>query len=319
MQKPSIVVIDSYTINPGDLSWEAFEALGEVTVYERSSYEQAKQRLQDADIAVVNKVVFDQNMINALPSLKMISLSATGYNNLDIPALQQRGIIACHVKGYGDYAVAQHTIALLLELCNHTAFHAERVEAGAWAKTDDFCYYEKPMTELSGLTMGVIGWGNIGSKVGAIAAALGMRVIFYSKHHKQTYIGTQVERPEEIWKEADVISLNCLLTEETKEIINEDSIRQMKEGVIILNTSRGGLVNEAALYAGLLSGKIGGAGLDVLQIEPPKAGNLLIGAPNCVVTPHNAWAPKATRERLLLMAANNIRHYLEGKPVNVIT
>jgi glycerate dehydrogenase len=317
MQKLKIVVIDGYTINPGDLDWTELEALGKLIVYDRSSPEEAALRLSDADIVLANKVRFDEALLSQLPRLKYISLSATGYNNLDIPSLKRHGVLASNVSGYGAHAVAQHTIALLLELTNKVAHHHQKVREGAWAAVDDFCYWDQPMTELYGLTMGIIGWGEIGSRVGAVAHALGMKVIFHNRSAKESDFAQQLEL-ESIWTESDVISLHCTLNEDTDRIIRQESLSKMKDGVCILNTSRGGLIDETALLEALDSGKIMGAGLDVLTVEPPKGGNSLIAHPNCIITSHNAWAPKATRQRLLKMAIDNIRSFMEGEPKHLI-
>jgi glycerate dehydrogenase len=317
MQKLNIVVIDGYTINPGDLDWSELAALGNLTVYDRSSPEEAAQRLADADIVLANKVRFDETLLSKLPRLKYISLSATGYNNLDVPSLQKHDILASNVSGYGAHAVAQHSIALLFELTNRVAHHHQKVREGAWGAVDDFCFWDQPMTELFGLTMGIIGWGAIGSRVGAIAHALGMKVIFHNRSAKDCDFAEQVSL-ENIWRESDVISLHCTLNEDTDRIIREGSLVKMKAGVILLNTSRGGLIDESALLAALDSGKVSGAGLDVLSVEPPKNGNPLIDHPKCIITSHNAWAPRATRQRLLKMAVDNIRSFMDGQPQHLI-
>lgn len=313
-----IVVIDGYTINPGDLSWKRLEAYGDVAVYPQSSVEEAKDRLEDADIAFVNKVVFNREFIDALPRLRFISLTATGYNNLDIAYLKEKGILVSNVKGYGDHAVAQHTISLLLELSNRVGHYNLKSRDGAWSNSGNFCFYDEPLTELYGLKMGIIGWGNIGSKVGAIARALGMEVLFYSRIKKQTEIARQVETADEIFRECDVVSLHCLLAPETSLMVNERTLGLMRDNAILLNTSRGGLIDEQALYNALVNGKIAGAGLDVLTVEPPKEDHLLFSAPNCIITPHNAWASATVRQRLMDMAINNLQAFLEGHPANLV-
>lgn len=315
----NIVVIDGYSINPGDLTWDGLKHFGNVAVYDRCTYEEAAERLKDADIAVVNKVRFDKALIDQLLSLKFISLTATGYNNLDVDYLREKGIHSSNVTGYGSFAVAQHSIALLLELTNKISRHAEEVRAGEWAKVNDFCYWSAPMTELYGLKMGIVGWGGIGAQVGKIAAALGMEVQFYSRTQKQNTGATQVDNIETLFRTSDVISLHCLLNDETNELINENSIAWMKDGAFLINTSRGGLIDEKALLDALKSGKLAGAGLDVLSTEPPKNGNLLMEAPNCIITPHNAWSPRATRQRLMTMAEENIKAFLDGKLQNLVT
>lgn len=319
MEKMNIVVIDGYSINPGDLTWDSLKRFGNLSIYDRCSYEEAAERLKNADIAVVNKVRFDRELIDKLDRLKFISLTATGYNNLDVNYLREKGIAAANVSGYGSFAVAQHSIALLLELANKISQHAEEVKAGEWAKVNDFCFWTAPMTELYGLKMGIVGWGGIGSQVGKIAAALGMEVQFYSRTQKQNAGAIQVESIETLFRTSDVISLHCLLNDETQELINEESIAWMKPNAFIINTSRGGLINEKALFDALNKGKISGAGLDVLSLEPPKNGNILIGAHNCIITPHNAWSPRATRQRLMTMAEENISAFLDGKMQNLVT
>jgi glycerate dehydrogenase len=313
-----IVVIDGQTINPGDLSWKRLESFGEVTVYQQSTAEEAVERLRDADIAFVNKVVFNQTLIDALPRLRFISLTATGYNNLDITYLKQKGILVSNVKGYGDYAVAQHTISLLLELCNRVGYYNGKSRDGAWTNSGNFCFYDQPMTELLGKKMGIIGWGNIGSKVGAIARTLGMEVLYYSRSRKEAGFALQVDSLDEIFSDCDVISLHCLLTPETALIINGRTLGQMKCNAFLLNTSRGGLVDEQALYHALVNGQIAGAGLDVLTVEPPKEDHILFSAPNCIITPHNAWTPASVRQRLMDMAIDNLEAFLNGHPVNLV-
>lgn len=313
-----IVVIDGFTINPGDLDWNVLKAFGEVAIYERSTYAEAKQRLQGAQIAFVNKVVFDKEMIDALPDLKFISLTATGYNNLDIPYLQSKGVTVSNVKGYGDYAVAQHAMALLLELSNKVGYYNLKSRDGAWSKSGDFCYFDQPMTELYGKKMGIIGWGNIGSKAGQMAHAFGMEVLFHSRTRKSVSFARQVDQPDEIFSTCDVVSLHCLLTPETQHIVNATSLSLMPPGAFLINTSRGGLVDEQALYHALQNGQLAGAGLDVLTVEPPSTAHPLFSAPNCIITPHNAWAPVSVRQRLLDMSIANMKAFLDGCPINKI-
>jgi glycerate dehydrogenase len=318
IQPLKIVVTDGQTINPGDLSWKRLETFGEVSVYQQSTPEEAGERLRDADIAIVNKVVFDQSLIDSLPGLRFISLTATGYNNLDINYLKEKGILVSNVKGYGDYAAAQHTIAHLLELCNRVGYYQLKSRDGAWTNSGNFCYFDQPMTELYGKKMGIIGWGNIGSKVGAIAHAMGMEVLFYSLNTKETNFARQVHHPDDIFRECDVISLHCLLTPETSLIVNERTLSLMKTNAFLLNTSRGGLIDEVALENALEESKIAGAGLDVLTVEPPAQDHLLFSAPHCIITPHNAWAPATVRQRLMDMSIDNLEAFLSGHPVNLV-
>jgi len=314
-----IVIIDGHTLNPGDLDWSALSTYGNVTVYDRSTYEEARDRLKNADIAVINKVRLDREMIDALPRLKYVAVTATGYNNLDVAYLKARNIPASNVTGYGAHAVAQHTFALLLELCNRTAYHQQKTIEGAWAQTNDFCYWSQPMTELYGLKMGIVGWGSIGSQVGRIAHAMDMEVLLYSPSEKNISWATQVRHTDEIFSTCDVISLHCTLTPETDRLINAQTLKLFKPGSFLINTSRGGLIDEPALIAALDRGQLAGAGLDVLSVEPPKQGNPLIHHPKCIVTPHNAWAPIATRQRLINMTVENIASFLQGTPKNLVT
>lgn len=313
-----IVVLDGYTLNPGDLSWEPLYALGETEIFERSNRPEAIDRAKDAEILLVNKVVIDADFLEKCPRLKFIAVSATGYNNLDIKALREKNILSSNVNNYGSHAVAQHSIALLLSLCNAIIPHHQAVKDGEWGKVQDFCMWKQSMTELYNKTIGIIGWGSIGSKVGAIAHAMGMNVIYWSRSSHTSTFAQQKENIDEVLSMADVISLHCFDTPETHHIIREENIDKMKTGVFIINTARGGLVNESDLKDALLSGKIAGAGLDVLSEEPPKNSNLLFGISNCIITPHNAWAPVETRNRLLQMTIENINAFINGSPQNLI-
>lgn len=314
----NIVVIDGFTLNPGDLNLERLQKLGNLQVYERSSDTEIIERLQHADIAVVNKVVFNQTLIDQLPRLKYIAVTATGYNNLNIPYLRQKGISASNVSGYGSHAVAQHTFALLLELCNHVALHHRECQEGKWNQTKDFCFWSQAMTELYGKKMGIIGPGSIGQQTAAIAKAFGMEVFYHGKTDKNIAGLTYVKSPEEIFSTCDIVSLHCTLNEQTHHLINKESLKLFQPHAFLLNTSRGGLIDESALLEALENRTIAGAGLDVLSVEPPKEINPLIHHPKCIVTPHNAWAAKETRQRLLDMAIDNIKSYLNGKPENLI-
>ncbi len=314
----NIVVIDGYTLNPGDLDLSALQQLGTVSAYDRSTSEETVERLKKADIAVVNKVVFNQALIDRLPRLKYIAVTATGYNNLDIPYLRQKGIAASNVSGYGSHAVAQHTFALLLELCNHVVHHHRECQKGKWNQTKDFCFWSQPMTELYDKKMGIIGLGSIGQQTAAIAKAFGMEVFYHGRTDKNIEGLTYVKSPEEIFSTCDVVSLHCTLNEQTRYLINKESLKLFQPHTFLLNTSRGGLIDESALLEALDNRTIAGAGLDVLSVEPPIEINPLIHHPGCIVTPHNAWAAKETRQRLLDMAIDNIKSYLDGKPRNLI-
>ena len=314
----NIVVIDGYTLNPGDLELSQLKALGQVTVYDRSLKEQIAERLKDADIAVVNKVNFDQNLIDSLPKLKYIALTATGYNNLDITYLHQKNILASNVSNYGSHAVAQHTFALILELTNHVSRHSQDCKEDKWNQSQDFCFWSQPMTELFQKKIGIIGLGNIGFQTAIIAKAFGMEVFYHSRKDKNIDGMKFVSDPKDIFSQCDILTLHCTLNEDTKHIINAESLKLFQPHSFIINTSRGDLIDEKALLNALNNNQIAGAGLDVLSAEPPKERNPLIHHPKCIVTPHNAWSSTNTRQRLLDMAVENIQSYLDGSPKNLI-
>lgn len=314
----NIVVIDGYTLNPGDLDLTQLRQLGKLTVYDRSSKNQIAERLKNADIAVVNKIIFDQNLIDSLPKLKYIALTATGYNNLDIQYLHQKNILTSNVSNYGSHAVAQHTFALILELTNHVAHHQKDCIEGKWNQTSDFCFWSQPMTELFQKKIGIIGLGNIGLQTAIIAKAFGMEVYYHSREDKKIEGMIFVQNPNDIFSQCDIVSLHCTLNEDTKHIINSESLKLFPTHSIIINTSRGDLIDENALLDALNNQQIAGAGLDVLSIEPPKKFNSLIHHPKCIITPHNAWSAKDTRQRLLDMAVDNIQSFLNGVPKNLI-
>lgn len=316
-----IVVLDGYTANPGDLSWEALEQLGDCTIYDRTPEEAVAERIRDAEIVLTNKTVLSRELIEKSPSLKYIGVLATGYNVVDIEAAGSRNIPVCNVPAYSTGAVAQLTMALLLELCHHVGGHSQSVRQGDWSRSPDFCYWNHPLTELAGKSMGIVGWGQIGRQTGMLAAAFGMEALVYDHHLERKTLpgGFRGVSLEALFREADVISLHCPLTEDTREMICRESIAKMKDGVWILNTARGGLVQEQALREALDSGKVAGAGLDVVSAEPVSADNPLLGAPNCMITPHIAWAPKESRKRLIDITAENIRQFLAGHPVHVVS
>jgi glycerate dehydrogenase len=316
----NIVILDGYTLNPGDLDWAPIEALGNVTKYDRSAPDEIVDRAKDADALLVNKVVLTEAILEQLPKLRYIGVEATGFNNIDIEAAQKRNIIVTNVKAYGPASVAQHTFALLLALVNRIETHSQSVAKGDWVASPDFAYWKTPLTELAGKTMGLVGLGDIGSQVAKIAVALGMKVIAYRKNPAQT-INPDITMVtlESVFKNSDVISLHCPLTDETKDLINADTIAWMKPSAILINTGRGPLINEADLAAALKEKRIGGAGLDVLSAEPPKADNPLLSAPNCVITPHVAWATLEARARLLQMVADNLKAFQEGNPRSVVS
>lgn len=316
-----IVVLDGYTLNPGDLSWDGLGKLGELTVYDRTPEEEIVGRMGDADAILVNKVPVTAETMDANPNLKYIGVLATGYNVVDIEAARARGIVVTNVPGYGTSAVTQHAFALLFEITNRVARHSDRVKAGAWTDCPDWCFWDYPMREIAGKTMGIIGLGRIGQATMAAALAFGMKVLAYD-NGKRTLPETGEMRyaeVDELLRESDVIVLHCPLTPKNRHLIDAEAISNMKPGVIILNNSRGPLIDERALYEGLVSGKVHAAGLDVLEEEPPARDNPLFSLDNVFITPHNSWAPVETRGRLLGIAEDNLRSFLDGSPANVVS
>ncbi|MDI9568712.1 MAG: D-2-hydroxyacid dehydrogenase [bacterium] len=320
-----IVVLDGYTLNPGDLSWEGFERFGDLTVYDRTCYDGSREdlvieRAREAEVVLTNKTILSRKVIESLPQLKYIGVLATGYNVVDIEAARERGIVVTNVPTYGTEAVAQMAIALLLEMCHHVGAHSESVKKGEWASNPDWCYWKYPLIELAGKTMGIIGYGRIGQATGRIAQALGMKVLAYDKYVNKDLESDTMRYVEldELLAQADVIALHCLLTEETEGIINKDTIAKMKDGVMIVNNSRGQLMVEEDLAAALNSGKVAGAALDVASTEPIRMDNPLLKAKNCIITPHISWAPREARQRLMDIAVENLAQFLAGKPINVV-
>ena len=315
-----IVVLDGYTLNPGDLSWDGFKALGDVVVYDRTSADQTAERIGDADIVITNKTVIDQDVLDACPTVKYIGVLATGYNVVDIVAAKNRGIPVTNVPAYGTRAVSQFAIALLLEICHHIGEHSQTVRAGDWTQSLDFCYWNHPLIELAGKTIGIIGFGRIGQQTATIAQALGMKVLAHANHRKTELESETLQYADldVLFAKADIISLHCPLFESTKGIINKDSIGKMKDGVIIINTSRGPLIVEEDLADALNSGKVHAAAVDVVSAEPISADNPLLQAKNCIITPHIAWAPQESRVRLLNIAVDNLKSFLTNAPVNVV-
>ena len=317
-----IVVVDGYTENPGDLSWAGLEKLGELTVYDRTSLtdeQEAIDRIGDAEVVYTNKTPITRRVLEACPNIRFISVLATGYNVVDVAAAKERGIPVTNVPAYGTAAVAQFTIGLLLEVCHHIGHHSQTVREGKWTACPDFCYWDYPLIELDGKTLGVIGFGRIGRATGRIAKAMGMRVLAWGSRPTEEgrAIGEYVEL-ERLLAESDVIALHCPLFPETKGIINRDTIAKMKDGVILLNSSRGPLVVEEDLVEALESGKVAAAAMDVASTEPIRGDNPLLNAKNCIITPHIAWAPKESRQRIMDCAEENLRAWLAGSPVNVV-
>lgn len=317
-----IVVLDGYCENPGDLSWAPFEALGEVSIYDYTDITDASlivRRMQGAEIVITNKTPISKATIEACPDLRYIGLVSTGYNVVDTAAAKERGIPVCNVPAYGTDTVAQFSIALLLEICCHVGHHDNAVHEGRWEKNRDFCFWDYPITELSGKTLGIIGFGRIGQAEGKIARAFGMRVIAYAPRPREEGRAIAEYVPfDTLLAESDVISLHCNLTAENTGIINKNAIAKMKDGVAIINTARGQLINEADLAEALRSGKVAAAAVDVVSAEPIKGDNPLLTAPNCIITPHIAWASQAARQRIMDTAAANIKAFLAGHPTNVV-
>lgn len=314
-----IVVIDGYCLNPGDLSWEFLAKRGEYRIYHQSDYDQVIERCRDADIIVTNKVVFDEHIITSLPNLKFITVTATGYNNIDIAAAKKHHVLVSNVPDYSTQSVAQTVFALLLELVYHVGHHSQTVFDGHWCKSENFAYWDKPLMELAGKTMGIIGYGRIGQGVAKLAKAFGMDVIVYKHKEGMQADGVELVTMDDIFKNSDVISLNCPLTEENKGLINKKKIELMKHHAFLINTSRGQLVNEADLAEALNSERIAGAGLDVLSTEPPSHDNPLLKAKNCYITPHIAWASKEARMRMMDFTADNIKAFVSSQPHNIVS
>jgi glycerate dehydrogenase len=314
----NIVVLDGHTLNPGDLSWSDLQALGPCAIHDRTPPPQVAARVGDAEIVVTNKAVLDRQAILALPRLRFIAVTATGYNVVDVAAAAERNIPVSNVPLYGTRSVAQHTFALLLELTQHAGQHAQSVRDGGWVRSADWCYWEHPLVELDGLTLGILGFGRIGRATAGIARAFGMNVLAASRSPRPPEDGVRFTDVDTLFRESDVVSLHCPLTPETRHVVNRERLARMKPSAFLLNTSRGPLVDEAALAEALNAGRLAGAAVDVLSAEPPPADNPLLTARNCLVTPHNAWATRAARARLLQTSVDNVRAFLAGRPQNVV-
>lgn len=317
-----LVVLDGYTENPGDLSWDALEALGELTVYDRSSLTDEQEiidRIGGADIVLTNKTPITAPVLNACPKLKFISVLATGYNVVDCACAREKGIPVSNVPTYGTASVGQFAIALLLEICHHIGHHNQSVHKGDWEKCQDWCYWDYPLIELEGKTMGIIGFGRIGQTTGKIAKALGMEILAYDNFPNDPgrSIASYVTL-DELLAWSDVIAVHCPLFPETQGIINKDTIAKMKDGVILINNSRGPLVVEQDLADALNSGKVAAAGLDVVSTEPIQGNNPLLSAQNCIITPHISWAPRESRQRIMDCSVSNVKAFLTGSPINVV-
>jgi glycerate dehydrogenase len=315
----NIVVLDGYTLNPGDLTWNGLKALGQCTVYDRTPPEEVVSRAKDAEIALTNKTVLSADVIKQLPKLKYIGVLATGYNIVDIEAARDAGIPVTNVPAYSTPSVAQLVFAHLLNLAHHVGAHSETVKNGKWASNIDFCYWDTPLIELAGLTMGIIGFGRIGKATAKLALTFGMKVIAYDVVTPTSMPeGCQFAGLEDVFRSSDVVSLHCPLTPQTQNIINKEHLALMKKTAFLINAGRGPLVDEQALAEALNNERIAGAGLDVLSSEPPEKENPLLKAKNCYITPHIAWATRSARQRLLKVVVDNVAAFLAGKPQNVV-
>ena len=315
----NIVYTDAYTLNPGDLDWAPIRSLGDVTLHDRTSPDELIGRVKDAEIVLTNKVKMPREVLDQLPSLRYIGVTATGYDIIDVAAARERGIVVTNVKGYSTDSVAQLTFALLLELTHHAGIHSQSVRAGEWVASPDFSYAKSPLIELAGKTLGLVGYGDIGRKVARIGRAFGMDVLVNRRNTQPEADGmvTVVDR-ETLFAQSDVVSLHCPATPDTIGFVNTALLSRMKPTAWLLNTSRGSLLNETDVADALNVGVIAGAGLDVLSVEPPSADNPLLTAKNCLITPHIAWASFSARQRLMQSVADNIRAFLDGAPRNVI-
>lgn len=314
-----IVILEGSSVNPGDLSWDSMSQFGAVTVYDRTPADKAAERIGDAEIVLINKTPITAAVLDCCPSLRLICVLATGYNVVDCAAAKARGICVCNVPAYGTAAVAQFTFSLLLELCNRVGHHDLLVHQGQWCECPDFCFWATPQIELAEKSIGIIGFGKIGRAVGRIAKAFGMEVLAYNRSRcpEGEAIGKYVDL-ETLLSRSHIISLHCPLTEETTDIIRAETLTKMNDGTILLNTARGGLLNESDVSAALHSGKLRAVAVDVASAEPIKPNNPLLTAPNCIITPHMAWSPVESRQRIIECTVKNIQAYISGEPVNVV-
>ena len=315
-----IVILDGKGINPGDLSWDCIAACGDLTVYDKTPTDQlTMERLQCADIAITNKTPISGAVLDACPTVKLICVLATGYNVIDCDAAAQRGIPVCNVPDYGTSAVAQFTFALLLEVCHQVGHHDRVVHQGKWTECPSFCFWDTPQMELAGKTLGIIGFGRIGQAVAKIASALGMHVLAHSRTEKPGFEALcSFVSLEELLRSSDIVTIHCPLTPQTQELINRDTISLMKDGAILLNTSRGAVLDETAVAEALTSGKLKAAAVDVACIEPIPADSPLLHAPNCIITPHMAWSPAESRQRILDCTVRSIQAFCAGTPINTV-
>ena len=308
-----IVVTDGYELNPGDLEWANIDTLGEIEYYDHTPKENIEERCTDAQIIITNKTRIDSSLIEASKQLKLITVTATGYNNIDLATAKRANVAVCNVPEYGTFSVAQHAFALILELVNHVGLHAEGVKRGDWTNTGRWSYSLKPLMELKDKTLGIIGFGRIGQQVAKIAKALGMQVIYTNRSNKSSDLGKQVSM-EQLFSTSDIISLHCPLTNENAAIVNLQHLSMMKPTALLINTSRGQLINEPDLAQALKDNLLSAAALDVLSVEPPPPYHPLIRLPNCIITPHNAWSSFEARSRIMEVTYQNIRKFLDGNP-----
>ena len=313
-----IVVLDAHVVNPGDLSWECLKALGESDIFDRTPADQVAERLLGHDLALTNKTPITAEDLGKAPEIRYVGVISTGYDVVDVDFAKSRGVTVTNVPTYGTSAVAQHSIALMLEICKRVGHHSHAVRQGRWSRSLDYSFWDYPMIELDGKTLGAVGVGHIGMAAAVVAHAMGMRVVAHDLHAASAPEWMEFVELDELWARADVINMGCPLTPETAGMINRGSIAAMKDGVVIVNTMRGGLIEESDLAAALASGKVRGAGLDVVSVEPIRPDNPLLGAPNCLITPHMASTAIESRGRLLDTAVDNARRYLAGTPVNVV-
>ena len=316
----NITILDGGVLNPGDVDWSPLARLGQLRVFADTQGRDLAERCAGQDVLLINKTPIGRQELEAIRDVRMVGVLATGYNNIDVDALAEKNIPVCNVKAYGVEDVAQHAIALLLELCRQTSLHSASVKSGEWNRLDTWCYWKKTPVCLAGKTMGIVGYGAIGQAVARIAHALGMSVLAASRSPKPApdFQPFAFAAPAEIWAESDVISLHCPLTPETKHIVNAYTIAAMRQGAILLNTARGPLVDEQAAAQALHSGQLGGLGTDVLAVEPPERDNPLLSAPNTLITPHIAWATARARQRIIDLMAENISNWLKGQPCNAV-
>ena len=314
-----ICVLDGYTLNPGDLSWDALRELGECVIYDRSLPSDVVGRAAGADVVITNKAVVGEGEFAALRGLRFIGVTATGFNVVSIAAARAHGVVVSNVPGYGTRSVAQHVFALILELSQRVGAHSDGARGEGWASAKDWCFWNGPLVELDGLTLGIVGYGAIGAAVGEIGAAFGMKVVATKSSRRAKPVYVEEGTVDEIFSRSDVVSLHCPLTDETKNLVYAGRLASMKASAFLINTARGPLVDEAALASALNEGRLAGAGLDVLSQEPPSVGNPLLTARNCVVTPHIAWATRAARSRLMDATVGNVRDFLAGVPQNVVS